>query len=64
MQIIVGNKPEMTTLKEIQQQVPSRLLRFLLRVAQLRQGRYVIYFSVGEDGLPSWSVADMGQVER
>jgi hypothetical protein len=43
--------------------VPSRLIRFLLRVASLQKGRYMVYLTVGDDDF-AFSVCPIERVER
>ena len=55
---------ETMRVSEMAQQVPRKLLRFLLRLSQLQAGRYVIIYSVGPDKDVQWQVSEVGQVER
>lgn len=64
MQVIQGMASEKSTLREVERNVPARLLRFLQRVAKLQPGRYVIIYSVGQDGDVMWQVNEAGKVER
>lgn len=64
MQVLHGMATETMRVSEMAQQVPRKLLRFLLRLSQLKAGRYVIIYSVGSDKDVQWQVSEVGQVER
>lgn len=63
MQVVNGMAPDRQPVKELLKIIPTRLLRFVLRVAQLQRGRYVILYNVGEDDI-SWTIAPIQHVER
>ncbi|HSG63299.1 MAG TPA: hypothetical protein VLA24_17880 [Pseudomonadales bacterium] len=60
---VKGMSEDTMTMVDVQKRIPSRLIRLLLRIASLRMGRYMILLNVGEDDI-SWSVADVGRIER
>jgi hypothetical protein len=51
------------TMREVIKRVPSRLIRFLLRVASLQKGRYMVHLTVSDDDF-SFSVCPIERVER
>lgn len=63
MQIIAGRADDSMTVRDALKQVPSRLIRLLLRIAQLKRGKYVVYLGVGDDGTVSWSVCPIERME-
>ncbi len=56
-------KGEQKTIRDLTKLVPTRLLRFMLRVASLQKGRYVIIVGVGDNDI-EWSVSSIGKTER
>lgn len=64
MQFINGMAPDTVPVRDMARQVPQRMLRLLQRLARLEQGKYVIIFSVGQDGDIMWQVSEAGKVER
>lgn len=64
MQIIQGMATDTVQIRDMARQVPARMLKFLKRIARLEQGKYVIIFSVGQDGDIMWQVNEAGKVER
>lgn len=60
---VTGTPESQMSLKDVQKQVPSRLLRLLLRLASLPRGKHIIVYNVG-DGDVSWHVSEFGKLER
>ncbi|MCB1713894.1 MAG: hypothetical protein KDK05_02055 [Candidatus Competibacteraceae bacterium] len=60
---IAGSVENTMPLKEAQERIPRRWLKFFERLVALRKGRYMILLNIG-DGDMSWSVADVERVER
>jgi hypothetical protein len=63
MQIVAGRADDSLSMREAMKRVPSRLIRFLLRVASLQKGRYMVYLTVGDDDF-AFSVCPIERVER
>ena len=64
MQVVAGsNNADTMTIRELTKQVPTRLIRLMLRIAQLQRGRYMVLLSVGDDAI-EWSVCPVEKVER
>jgi hypothetical protein len=63
MQIVAGRADDTMTMREVIKRVPSRLIRFLLRVASLQKGRYMVHLTVSDDDF-SFSVCPIERVER
>lgn len=64
MQIVNGRAAaEEMTVRDLLKRVPTRLIRFMLRVASLQRGRYMLLLNVGDDEI-EWSVSPVGRVER
>ena len=63
MQIVAGSGGDTMSTRDILKQVPTRLMRFVLRVAQLQPGRYMIMYVVGDEQV-EWSVTRIEKVER
>lgn len=64
MQVVNGRAKEQSmSIQDLLKRVPTRLIKFMLRVASLQRGRYVILLGVGEDEI-EWSVSQVGRVER
>lgn len=64
MQIVAGRADDSMTVREALKQVPTRLIRFVKRVASLPRGRYVLYLAVGDDGMIDWQVSPIERLER
>jgi len=63
MQIVAGRADDSLTMREAMKRVPSRLIRFLLRVASLQKGRYMVYLAVGDDDV-TFCVSAIERLER
>lgn len=63
MQIVAGSGGNTAPIRDIMKQVPTRLVRLMLRIAQLQRGRYMLLLSVGDDMI-EWSVCPVEKVER
>lgn len=64
MQVVSGMADDTLTIKEALKRIPTRMIRFMLRVAGLKKGRYVVYLSVGSDSNIEWSVLPIEKMER
>lgn len=63
MQIVNGAADDTMTIKDIMKRIPTRMIRFVLRIASLQRGRYMVFLTVG-DGDIEWSVCPVERVER
>lgn len=63
MQVINGAADDTMSIKEIMKRIPTRMIRFVLRIASLQRGRYLVYLTVG-DGDIEWSVCLVERMER
>lgn len=63
MQVLNGMSDDSMSIRDALKRIPTRMIRFMLRVASLQRGRYVVYLSVG-DGDIEWSVCPVDRIER
>ena len=63
MQIVAGSSSDTMSTLDIIKQVPTRLIRFVKRLAQLNDGRYMIMYVIN-DGNVEWSITKIERVER
>jgi hypothetical protein len=63
MQVVNGAADDTMTVKDILKRIPTRMIRFMLRIASLQRGRYMVYLTVGEGDI-EWSVCQVERVER
>lgn len=64
MQVVSGRPDDNMTIRDVLRQVPTRMIRFIKRIAQLQRGRYIVYLAIGDDGVMSWSVSTIERIEQ
>ena len=64
MQIVSGRPEDGMTIRDVLRQVPTRMIRFVKRIAQLQRGRYIVYLAISDDGVMSWSVSTIEKIEQ
>jgi len=64
MQIVNGRaKEKKLTIHDLTKLIPTRLIRFMLRVASFQFGESIILYNVAPDDI-SWRVASMSQLRQ
>lgn len=64
MQVVSGRPDDNMTIRDVLRQVPTRMIRFVKRIAQLQSGRYIVYLAISDDGVMSWSVSHIERIEQ
>jgi len=63
VQIIQGMATDTVQIRDMARQMPQRMIKFFTRVASLRQGKYIIVYTVGNNGKASWQISEIGAIE-
>lgn len=63
VQVLNGMSDDSMSIRDALKRIPTRMIRFMLRVASLQRGRYMVYLTVG-DGDIEWSVCPVERIER